>query len=597
MKKLGILTCTWRRHALTRLFLYWTMTVAKAMETDDLHVLPLAVGSEGDVSRNMAEDAGWLYLEHENQPLSRKFRAGMQELLRLGADAVLVIGSDSFATLELVDGVSRLVLDDRVDLAGLSDYTFLGAGPRALHWLGYLPETGRVGESMGSCRVYSRRLLELVKGDLWPEDRENGLDGAAYARIKACASFFDVKIDTRPQVAFRGRCVDVKQPGVEQICQFESYIPSATEIPARIVTSMFPSALVAAWNLDPMPDFLTRRDFNRNTDTPPRIGLAMIAKNSELSIERAIRDAAPVIDDAVVVVDGSSTDGTLDVAQRLGAAVHERPWQGFASARNFAHDISRAEWQLVLDADETLDPGDLLDAVAQAEKDDADAVMATVALTSQSGHVVPTLQPRVLRRGRFRWWGFRHNDLIGIKKTVQSTAIVRQSYVGVLEGKAKAAIVDLLRMWEAPDEPGISPEAVKAHAAFHLARSYVALGDWPNARTWAVRCREIAKTLPEKKYHSVVAIEGWAILLLEGFQAADWFVTDALREEPDLADLHFLAISIHAPLCWMYALNPPPHLVTQPQHCLPFMPMFQQAMAAIGIVTDVRYVDDAGPTA
>lgn len=60
----------------------------------------------------------------------------------------------------------------------------------------------------------------------------------------------------------------------------------------------------------------------------------------------------------VVVLDSGSTDGTTQLARAAGARVVSRPFDDFASQRNFAHRnlTFRYEWVFHLDADEKLTP-------------------------------------------------------------------------------------------------------------------------------------------------------------------------------------------------------------------------------------------------
>ncbi len=60
--------------------------------------------------------------------------------------------------------------------------------------------------------------------------------------------------------------------------------------------------------------------------------------------------------DEIVVVDGGSTDRTVEISRRLGAKVVESPWPGFAAQRNVALDAATCEWVLELDADERVTP-------------------------------------------------------------------------------------------------------------------------------------------------------------------------------------------------------------------------------------------------
>ena len=88
----------------------------------------------------------------------------------------------------------------------------------------------------------------------------------------------------------------------------------------------------------------------------------MIARNEARCIARCLRSIAHVVDD-IVVLDTGSDDDTVAIARQCGARVHHFTWiDDFAAARNAALDLSNADWNLVLDADEWLagDAGALL---------------------------------------------------------------------------------------------------------------------------------------------------------------------------------------------------------------------------------------------
>lgn len=58
--------------------------------------------------------------------------------------------------------------------------------------------------------------------------------------------------------------------------------------------------------------------------------------------------------DEIIVVDSYSTDGTPDIAEKLGAKVYERSYSGPADQKNWAIPKAKNEWVLLLDADERL---------------------------------------------------------------------------------------------------------------------------------------------------------------------------------------------------------------------------------------------------
>ncbi len=85
-----------------------------------------------------------------------------------------------------------------------------------------------------------------------------------------------------------------------------------------------------------------------------KINLVMIVKDEERTLERCLKAAKPLVDD-IIIADTGSTDRTVEIARQMGAAVYPFTWvDDFSAARNFALEKSDGDWNLVLDADETV---------------------------------------------------------------------------------------------------------------------------------------------------------------------------------------------------------------------------------------------------
>ncbi|OUC13536.1 MAG: hypothetical protein B0A82_16680 [Alkalinema sp. CACIAM 70d] len=84
------------------------------------------------------------------------------------------------------------------------------------------------------------------------------------------------------------------------------------------------------------------------------ISVVILAKNEEAVIERCIRSVEWA--DEVLVVDSGSTDKTRDIAQSLGARVHEQPWLGWSGQRNKGIELAKYDWIFMLDCDEIVTP-------------------------------------------------------------------------------------------------------------------------------------------------------------------------------------------------------------------------------------------------
>ncbi len=87
------------------------------------------------------------------------------------------------------------------------------------------------------------------------------------------------------------------------------------------------------------------------------IGLCMIVRDEEAMLGECLASVKGAVDD-MVVVDTGSRDRTKQVATDAGARVFDFAWcDDFSAARNEALKYVRAQWVLVLDADERLAPG------------------------------------------------------------------------------------------------------------------------------------------------------------------------------------------------------------------------------------------------
>lgn len=89
----------------------------------------------------------------------------------------------------------------------------------------------------------------------------------------------------------------------------------------------------------------------------PPISIFIIARDEADRIGATIRAVAG-LGDEIVVVDSGSSDGTVALAQQLGARVIHHDWPGYGPQKRFAEEQCRNDWLLNLDADEVV-PADL----------------------------------------------------------------------------------------------------------------------------------------------------------------------------------------------------------------------------------------------
>lgn len=87
------------------------------------------------------------------------------------------------------------------------------------------------------------------------------------------------------------------------------------------------------------------------------ITVVILTKDEQRHIARAIGSVQGFAD-RIYVVDSGSTDGTIKIAQDLGATVLSNPWKNYATQFNWALDQlpEGTDWVLRLDADEIVSP-------------------------------------------------------------------------------------------------------------------------------------------------------------------------------------------------------------------------------------------------
>ncbi len=142
---------------------------------------------------------------------------------------------------------------------------------------------------------------------------------------------------------------------------------------------------------------------------PKRLSVVLITRNE---VDRLPRCLASVgFADEWIVVDSGSTDGTAELAERLGARVlRTSDWPGFGPQKNRALEMATGDWVLSLDADEWLSEGlavsvqEVLDSASPGSD-----IWSLQRLSSFCGQWMrhsgwyPDRVPRLFRRGTARF--------------------------------------------------------------------------------------------------------------------------------------------------------------------------------------------------
>ncbi len=148
------------------------------------------------------------------------------------------------------------------------------------------------------------------------------------------------------------------------------------------------------------------------------LSVVIIAQDEEDHIVDCVNSSACAAE--VVVVDGGSMDKTVELAQKMGAVVVERPFDGFIEQKNAAIDAASYDWVLSLDADERLSP-ELVDSVVALFKDGAEPPLPGYFIPRISHHLgrwirhggwYPDRKLRLVDRRQGRWGGRKVHEKI-----------------------------------------------------------------------------------------------------------------------------------------------------------------------------------------
>ena len=123
--------------------------------------------------------------------------------------------------------------------------------------------------------------------------------------------------------------------------------------------------------------------FNYLTDHKKRpkanYSVAMITLDDADCVADTLLNVTPYVTDDFVVVDGGSTDGTLEILNGWDCvSLHEKTWEDdFETQKNFALEATTQEWRILIDADEEYEHlfwNQLPWYILQANTDDVDCI-------------------------------------------------------------------------------------------------------------------------------------------------------------------------------------------------------------------------------
>lgn len=211
MTRLAFVMPLWQRPMLTAIVLrQWHQQIHRLrLQSIDLRLI--CVGSEGRQSSALLTgySDGISYLEADNDPLNRKWNKGLTVAKSFDPDGLCITGSDNLFSDSLFLKWGEL-LSAGQDFFGLRDlYFFHAATLRLGYWPGYAKESDRYREPVGAGRCHSRRIMDALGWQLWPNDpaRSTVLDRMSREHIAAVCG---VTATSFPLAELGAKAIDIK---------------------------------------------------------------------------------------------------------------------------------------------------------------------------------------------------------------------------------------------------------------------------------------------------------------------------------------------------------------------------------------------------
>lgn len=145
------------------------------------------------------------------------------------------------------------------------------------------------------------------------------------------------------------------------------------------------------------------------------ISAVVISFNEARTIGQCVAALRKVCDE-VIILDSASTDGTVEICEKLGAKVVQQAWLGYSQTKNLGNKMARHDWILSIDSDEILSE-ELIETLRKL-KTAPGKVYALDRVTEFDGKWVwhsgwyPEWKPRLFDRNHVEWQGdFVHETL------------------------------------------------------------------------------------------------------------------------------------------------------------------------------------------
>lgn len=180
---IGLLTCIWKRPNLTNIVFQYYKKLKAELWPYGINLELVAVGSENNTSRSLANINNFDYIEAANSPLGAKWNKGLSVLQKKSIDAVVIVGSDDLLNKEIFLLYKESLLSGALYVGFTQLYFYDLKNDKMLFWKGY--KDGRKLKTIGLGRCIDKSYVEMCNWKLWSDNIDCGLDKDMTERFSA----------------------------------------------------------------------------------------------------------------------------------------------------------------------------------------------------------------------------------------------------------------------------------------------------------------------------------------------------------------------------------------------------------------------------
>lgn len=199
--KLAVCIPMWKRPEVTSYVFNYYKNLKNELK-EDMEIILLACGSEGKVSKDLAEQYGFIYIEHNNAEFLEKHNVIYQKAREYKPDACLKIDSDSIVSKEFFYYYDKLI-NQKYDYSGILDIYFL-VKDNLCYWEGY--SNHRKGETHGVGKFFSSSLLDRLDWRPFGNSQDRFPDRVVHNILAT----MNIKRTTTTCKEINGYCIDIK---------------------------------------------------------------------------------------------------------------------------------------------------------------------------------------------------------------------------------------------------------------------------------------------------------------------------------------------------------------------------------------------------